>query len=57
MVDRQHLRPVRPVQVLDADGRAVTARDTRYQIGHGGSQVMQQLQSVVARRHPSQALS
>lgn len=51
VVDRQTRRPVRPVQVLDADGQALSARDTRYRPGHGGSAVMQQLQSVTARRH------
>ena len=52
VVDRQTQRPVRPVQVLGADGQALSAHDTRYQFGHGGSAVMQQLQRVVARRHP-----
>jgi DNA-binding HxlR family transcriptional regulator len=51
VVDRKTLRPVRAVQVHDADGRPLAARDTRSCIGRGGSQVMQQLQAVVARRH------
>jgi DNA-binding HxlR family transcriptional regulator len=55
VVDRQTLRPVRAVQVHDADGRPLTARDTRSRIGRGGSDVMRQLQAVVARRHGGSA--
>jgi DNA-binding HxlR family transcriptional regulator len=55
VVDRQTLRPVRAVQVHDADGRPLTARDTRSRIGRGGSDVMRQLQAVVARRHGGRA--
>jgi len=50
VVDRQTLRPVREVQVHDADGQPLTARDTRSRIGRGGSDVMRHLQSVVAQR-------
>lgn len=50
VVDRKTLRPVRAVQVHDADGQPLTARDTRSRIGRGGSEVMQHLQAVVARR-------
>jgi DNA-binding HxlR family transcriptional regulator len=50
VVDRQTLRPVREVQVHDADGQPLTARDTLSRIGRGGSDVMRQLQSVVAMR-------
>jgi DNA-binding HxlR family transcriptional regulator len=52
LVDRRTLRPVRPVQVLDAQGVALTARDTQFRIGRGGNDVMQRLRSLVARRHP-----
>ncbi len=50
VLDRQTRRPVRPVQVLSADGQPLTAHDTRYSIPGGGSQVMQQLQDLVARK-------
>jgi len=50
VVYRQTLRPVREVQVHDADGQPLTARDTLSRIGRGGSDVMRQLQSVVAMR-------
>jgi hypothetical protein len=36
--------------VHDADGQVLSARDTRLRMGRGGSDVMRQLQSVVARR-------
>jgi len=55
VVDRKTLRPVRAVQVHDADGQPLSARDTRSRIGRGGSDVMQQLQAVVARRHGGSA--
>jgi DNA-binding HxlR family transcriptional regulator len=50
IVDCKTLRPVRKVQVHDADGQVLSARDTRLRMGRGGSDVMRQLQSVVARR-------
>jgi len=55
VVDRRMLRPVRAVQVHDADGQPLTARDTRLRIGRGGSDVMRQLHAVVARRHGGSA--
>ena len=51
LLDRKTQRPLRPVQVQDAEGEAVTARETLYRIGRGGSDVMQRLQAIVARRH------
>ncbi len=51
VLDRQTRRPVRRVQVLSAEGQPLTARDTRYSIPGGGSDVMQQLQALVARKH------
>jgi DNA-binding HxlR family transcriptional regulator len=53
LVDRRTQRALRPVQVLDADGQPVTARDTRCRVGGGGSEVMQRLQVVKAQRHPA----
>ena len=52
VVDRRSRRPVRPVQVLDADGQPLTAHDTQYRSGRGGSDVMQRLQAVVSRSQP-----
>ncbi len=37
LVDRRTQRPLRPVQVQDADGQAVTARDTGFRVPDGGS--------------------
>lgn len=50
LVDRRTLRPVSPVRVQDADGLPLTARDTQFRQGRGGSAVMQQLQSLVPRQ-------
>lgn len=52
VVDRLSGRPVRPVQVLDAAGQALSAHDTHCRIGQGGSAVMQRLQTAVARHMP-----
>jgi hypothetical protein len=36
--------------VQDADGKPLTARDTRFDEGGGGSEVMQHLQALKAKR-------
>lgn len=55
LTDRLTDRPLRPVQVLDADGLALGAQDTRCQLPPGGSDVMQLLQALLARRQPESA--
>lgn len=52
VLDRRTRRPVRPVQVLSAEGVPLTARDTRYSIPGGGSSVMQELEELVASKQP-----
>ena len=54
LVDRKSHRPLQAVQVRDADGQPLTAHDTRFDEGGGGSDVMQRLQALKARRHPPQ---
>lgn len=55
LTDRLTDRPLRPVQVLDADGQALGTQDTRCHLPPGGSAVMQQLQALLVRRQPESA--
>jgi DNA-binding HxlR family transcriptional regulator len=55
LLDRKTQRRLRPVQVQDADGQALTAHDTLVRIAGAGCDVMQRLQQIVARRHPQAA--